>query len=68
MEKLNDQTIYLIATLAAAVYVILQEFKIHNLGGANTYDPYDVVASIIGLITVFTILKLNGFLVNTTSL
>ena len=46
----------MLATAAAAVYVILQEFKIHNLGGENVYDPYDVVFSVIGLITAYLIL------------
>jgi uncharacterized membrane protein YuzA (DUF378 family) len=49
---------YLIATLLAAVYVILQEMKIHNLGGENIYDPYDIAFSIIGLFTAYLILLL----------
>ncbi len=50
MSKLNEQHIYLFATIAAGIYVILQEIKIHNLGGKNTYDPYDVLFSLMGLI------------------
>jgi hypothetical protein len=47
--KASNESIYLSAVLLAAVYVILQEFKIHNLGGRNVYDPYDVLFSVIGL-------------------
>lgn len=41
--------IYLIATFLAGIYVITQEFKLHNIGGNNIYDLYDVLFSIIGL-------------------
>ncbi|MBX2872408.1 MAG: hypothetical protein KTR30_09920 [Saprospiraceae bacterium] len=51
--KLSNQAIYIIATLLAAVYVITQEFRIHNLGGKNIYDPNDVIFSVIGLLVGF---------------
>lgn len=41
--------VYWIATFLAGIYVITQEFKLHNVGGNNIYDPYDVLFSIIGL-------------------
>jgi len=53
---LPSNATYLVATLFAAVYVILQEMKIHNLGGENIYDPYDIAFSIIGLFTAYLIL------------
>ncbi len=46
----SEKAIYLIATFLAGVYVITQEFKIHNIGGNNIFDPYDVLFSIIGLL------------------
>ena len=52
----KNATIYVIATLFAAIYVILQEFKIHNLGGRNIYDPYDVLFSVLGLIAAYLLL------------
>jgi len=55
--KIRNQTIYIIATILAAIFVITQEVKIHNLGGNNIYDPYDVVFSIIGLIVGFLIIS-----------
>jgi len=54
-RKLHDASIYIIATILAAIYVITQEFKIHNLGGNNVYDPYDVLFSVVGLILGYII-------------
>ena len=34
----------------AGVYVLLQEFKIHNLGGNNVFNSTDVFFSILGLV------------------
>lgn len=48
-RKIRPRYIYVLAILFAAIFVLTQEFKIHNLGGNNVYDPYDVLFSIIGL-------------------
>jgi len=53
--------VYILASGIAAVYVISQELKFHNIGGNNVYDSYDLVASFIGLIGTFGILQLLGF-------
>ena len=58
---ISDTYIHLVAVSMAAVYVISQELKFHNLGGNNVYDPYDIIASIIGLIVTFGIIQLFGF-------
>lgn len=59
-KRIGEQRIYLLATLIAAIFVLTQEFKIHNLGGNNVYDPYDVLFSIIGLVVGwFIVLKLQ---------
>jgi hypothetical protein len=58
---IKDTYIYQIAVIIAAIYVISQELKFHNLGGNNVYDLYDLVASIIGLIATFTVIQLLGF-------
>ncbi len=55
--KLQNDLIYLIASILAAIFVITQEVKIHNLGGNNIYDPNDVLFSIIGLTIGFVIVK-----------
>ena len=51
--SLTSIKLALLSVSVAGVYVILQEFKVHNLGGANTYDPNDVLFSIIGLLISF---------------
>ena len=63
-DHLVDIYIYQIAVTITAIYVISQELKFHNLGGNNVYDPYDLIASIIGLIGTFVIIKLLGFMEN----
>ena len=55
-------SIYLLASGIAAVYVISQELKFHNIGGNNVSDTYDLVASVIGLIGTFVILQVFGFI------
>lgn len=50
LPKLRTRTIYFGAVSLAAVYVFTQELRIHNLGGNNIYDPYDMVASLAGLL------------------
>ena len=55
-SSITENHIYIFAVLATAIYVLLQEFKIHNLGGNNVYDPFDVLFSLIGLLTVYFIL------------
>lgn len=59
--SIKTKPIHIAASSIAAVYVISQELKFHNLGGNNVYDPYDLVASIIGLIATFTIVRVFGF-------
>lgn len=55
-KNIKNTSIYILVTLLAAAYVILQEFKIHNLGGRNIYDPYDVLFSVFGLIVAYVLL------------
>ena len=52
-----EKYIALIATGLSGAYVILQELKIHNIGGVNVYDPYDVLFSVVGLIVAFCLLR-----------
>ena len=55
--RLGEGAIYFWSYLFAAVYVITQELKIHNLGGKNVYDPYDVLFSVIGLMVSYILLR-----------
>lgn len=61
---IKDQYIFSAAFILAAVFVITQELKIHNLGGQNIYDPYDLIASIIGLLGIYLVLLKFGLLMN----
>ena len=54
--------VYLTALILVSIYVISQEFKLHNIGGNNVYDPYDLIASVIGLTLTYMTLRKFGFL------
>jgi len=61
LGSVSDTYIHILAVSIAAIYVISQELKFHNLGGNNVYDLYDVIASLIGLVITFVIIQLFGF-------
>ncbi len=54
-KHVDPKWIYFFSTVLAAIYVITQELKIHNLGGNNVYDPYDILFSIVGLVIGYII-------------
>ena len=54
-RQIKPMIIYTLALVLAAVYVLTQEFKIHNLGGNNVFDINDVIFSIAGLLVGFLI-------------
>ena len=43
--------IYLLAAILTALYTISQEFNLHTIGGENQYDPWDVLFSVLGILT-----------------
>ena len=49
LGRLGNPALYGVSSCVAAFYVLSQEATLHNLGGNNTYDPYDVLASVLGL-------------------
>ena len=53
--------INVLAVSLASIYVISQELNFHSLGGNNVYDPYDIIASVIGLLVTFSIVQYFGF-------
>ena len=57
----KDTYIHISAVCIVSIYVIPQELKFHNLGGNNVYDPYDIAASLIGLVATFGIIQRFGF-------
>lgn len=54
-------TIYSIAITLTAIYTISQEMKLHHIGGNNTYDNNDLIATILGLLISYVLLITNGF-------
>ena len=54
-RRIKNSLIYMVASFIAGIYVITQELKIHNLGGKNVFDWYDILFSIIGLIVGYLI-------------
>jgi len=62
LQKLSERSMYFISTFLAAVYVITQELKIHDIGGNNVYDPNDLAASVIGLVFTLSLMLRYGFI------
>ncbi|WP_235297759.1 hypothetical protein [Portibacter marinus] len=48
--QIKEKYIYIMATLLSAIYVITQEYKIHNIGGNNVDDINDIWFSLGGLL------------------
>ena len=61
MGYIKDDYFYLFAVGLASIYSVSQEFKFHNFGGNNVYDPYDVIASLIGFVMTYSLIKVFGF-------
>ncbi len=61
MGHIKNEYLYLVAVGLASIYSVSQEFKFHNFGGNNVYDPYDVIASLIGLGMTYGLIKVFGF-------
>ena len=58
----SDSAVYTTAALLAATFVLTQEFKLHDLGGRNVYDPLDAVASGIGVVAMWLLFHRYGVL------
>ena len=61
MGHIKDEYFYLFAVGLASIYSVSQEFKFHNFGGNNVYDPYDVIASLIGFVMTYVLIQVFGF-------
>lgn len=64
-NRLSKNRIYFIATAVTGLYVITQEFKLHNIGGRNVYDPFDVAFSVIGLAIGYALIVIMKPRINT---
>lgn len=58
--KLREKYIPFVSFLIAGAYVLLQEYKVHNLGGNNVFDSYDVIFSVVGLVVILGVLVYIG--------
>lgn len=57
--QLGVKTIYILSVIAAGIYVITQELKMHNLGGNNVFDRNDLIYSVIGLVIGYGLIIWN---------
>lgn len=58
----RDASLYTLGALVAAVFVLTQEFRLHDLGGRNVYDPLDAVASVLGVLLMWGLFLRYGVL------
>ncbi|MCK8523492.1 hypothetical protein M0D21_18055 [Aquimarina sp. D1M17] len=65
-KQIGTKLVYAVALILAGIYVLTQEFKIHNLGGNNVFDKNDVIFSIVGLIIGYSIVRIIKPVVNRT--
>lgn len=56
---IKTRYLYHIIPVITATYVILQELKVHNLGGNNVYDPFDLLFSILGIVFTYGFLLIK---------
>ncbi len=61
MGYIKDENIDVLAVGLASIYTVTQEFKFHNIGENNVYDPYDVIASLIGLVMTYRLIQVFEF-------
>ena len=61
LGHIKDEYLYLFAVALASIYSLSQEFKFHNMGGNNVYDQNDVIASLIGFVMTYIVIKVFGF-------
>ncbi|MFT5569288.1 MAG: hypothetical protein ACJAZM_000895 [Cyclobacteriaceae bacterium] len=61
MRHIKNQYFYLVAAGLALIYSVSQEYKFHNFGGNNVYDPNDIIASLIGLSMTYGLIRVFGF-------
>lgn len=62
----SDSVIYGLSALLAGSYVLSQEFKLHDLGGRNVFDPLDAAASAVGVVAMWGLFLRYGVLVETS--
>lgn len=59
LDRINHVKRNAVITLITSLYVFSRELKLHHLGGSNTYDLNDMIASITGIILVNLLFQQN---------
>ncbi len=59
-RRIGHTTIYVVATAIAGLFVISCELNGIRFRGPNVYEPNDIVASILGLLTILFLLTRIG--------
>ena len=59
--SVSDQLLLLASGAIVGLFVLTQELGLHNLGGNNVTDSFDIVASVIGIVLMVTIFNKYGF-------
>jgi len=62
LGRVSEETVQVGASALAGTYVVSQELGLHDLGGANVVDPWDVGASLLGLIVALGCMRRWGVL------
>lgn len=58
---LSDTVVYMLGLFITAIYVFSQEINLHSIGGNNTFDPFDLIASAVGLFISLGVVFVFGF-------
>lgn len=61
LGRATESAVVAICLLLTAWYTVTQELQVQNLGGYNTVDPWDVGASISGLVLMTVLFVYHGF-------
>ncbi len=59
--QITDTTVYAVAPLVAGLFVVSSELIWLRFRGPNVYDSFDLIASIMGLVTINRLLTHFGF-------
>ncbi len=60
-KLLSDTVVYMLGLFITAIYVFSQEINLHSIGGNNTFDPFDLIASAVGLFISLGVILVFGF-------
>jgi len=63
--QVDSTAFFHVSTLIAAVYVVSQETNLLNVTRPNVYDPFDLLASLIGLVIINRLLIIGGMITRT---